>query len=223
MDKASKHQRGEQLFALRKLKICSTQIESKNIAGSVLKSVLRAIDDHGDVCWASSKTIADETCLAERTVRYAIAALKALGYISLDARSGRTSTMTINWDNITNPGTTPAQYAGVSAATTPAPRATTPAPRATTPAQYAYEAILKREKKRKRKFNPPKLEEIEAYCMQRKSSVDPNRFFDYFDAGGWKDSNGKPVSNWKQKLITWETHPKQTESTTESPSLLPLI
>ena len=50
------------------------------------------------------------------------------------------------------------------------------------------------------------LEEIKAYCKERNSTVDPKRFFDYFDAGGWVDGKGNPVRNWKQKLITWETH-----------------
>ena len=58
------------------------------------------------------------------------------------------------------------------------------------------------------RFVPPTLEEVVAYCAERKSSVDPRTFWDYFQTGGWKDSEGKPVKNWKQKLITWETHDK---------------
>lgn len=51
---------------------------------------------------------------------------------------------------------------------------------------------------------PPSREEVRSYCRGRKSPVDPDRFFDYFDAGGWIDSKGKPVQSWKQKLISWE-------------------
>lgn len=56
------------------------------------------------------------------------------------------------------------------------------------------------------RFTPPTLEEVKAYCEERKSPVDPVRFFEYFQTGGWKDSKGNPVRNWKQKLITWEKH-----------------
>ena len=56
----------------------------------------------------------------------------------------------------------------------------------------------------KKVFVPPTLEEVEAYCEERNSSVDPKTFFDYFTAGNWKDSKGNQVKNWKQKLITWE-------------------
>lgn len=59
------------------------------------------------------------------------------------------------------------------------------------------------------KFVPPTLEEVEAYAASRQSTVDPRRFFEYFntpDAQGrsWRDSKGNPVKNWKQKFLTWE-------------------
>ena len=63
--------------------------------------------------------------------------------------------------------------------------------------------------KKSKQFIPPTVEEVREYCLQRKSGVDPVRFWEYFDTGGWKDSEGKPVRNWKQKLITWETHSKE--------------
>lgn len=59
-------------------------------------------------------------------------------------------------------------------------------------------------KPKKQSFVPPTLEEVRAYCFERGSNVDPQKFFDYYEEGEWKDSKGKPVKNWKQKLITWE-------------------
>lgn len=63
--------------------------------------------------------------------------------------------------------------------------------------------------KKTKQFVPPTVEEVREYCLSRKSGVDPVRFWEYFDTGGWKDSEGKPVRNWKQKLFTWETHSKE--------------
>lgn len=53
-------------------------------------------------------------------------------------------------------------------------------------------------------FVPPSLEEVEDYCRQRGNDVDPRQFFDYFAAGDWMDRDGKPVRNWKQRIISWE-------------------
>lgn len=57
--------------------------------------------------------------------------------------------------------------------------------------------------KRKR-FTPPTLDEVRAYCLERKNNVDPQKFYDYFTASDWYDSKGKKVVSWKQKIITWE-------------------
>lgn len=52
----------------------------------------------------------------------------------------------------------------------------------------------------------PTLEQIQEYCKSRHNNVDAQRFFDYYEASGWKDSKGNKVKNWKQKVITWEKH-----------------
>lgn len=56
----------------------------------------------------------------------------------------------------------------------------------------------------KKGFTPPTIEEVIEYCASRGNNVDPYKFFDFYEAGEWIDSNGKPVKNWKQKVITWE-------------------
>lgn len=56
----------------------------------------------------------------------------------------------------------------------------------------------------KSKFAPPTLDEVKAYCEERKSPVDPVQFWNYFTEGNWTDAKGNRVRNWKQKLLTWE-------------------
>lgn len=61
------------------------------------------------------------------------------------------------------------------------------------------------EEKSKRKFIPPTLDEIEAYCKKRNNNVNPKQFFDYYNEENWCDSNGKKLKSWKQKMIAvWE-------------------
>jgi len=64
------------------------------------------------------------------------------------------------------------------------------------------------EGEKRKRFIPPTLEEVKAYVKERNSSVDPKRFFEYYETGKWKDAKGQPVRNWKQKLITWEKKDK---------------
>lgn len=71
---------------------------------------------------------------------------------------------------------------------------------------------LGKESKDKRKFVPPSLEDVKAYAHERGDKVDPQKFFDYYEAGNWIDSKGKPVRNWKQKMINWEDDKKKTET-----------
>lgn len=61
-------------------------------------------------------------------------------------------------------------------------------------------------KRGKKQFIPPTLEEVENYCKERNNNVDAKKFFDYFAAADWIDSKGNPVRNWKQKVITWESY-----------------
>lgn len=57
---------------------------------------------------------------------------------------------------------------------------------------------------RHKKFTPPSLSEVKDYVNARRSSVDPVKFHEYYETGDWKDKDGKPVKNWKQRLISWE-------------------
>lgn len=64
----------------------------------------------------------------------------------------------------------------------------------------------KKQARARKQFVPPTLDDVRAYVAERNSPVDPVAFWEYFDTGHWKDSEGKPVISWKQKLLTWEKH-----------------
>ena len=73
-------------------------------------------------------------------------------------------------------------------------------------------------KKRASRFTQPTLEEVQAYCIERGNSVDPQRFVDYYSSNGWKVGKN-PMKDWKAAVRTWErnngttvTKPKQTGS-----------
>lgn len=63
----------------------------------------------------------------------------------------------------------------------------------------------------KRKKTPPTREEVKAYFAEKGLSVDADKFYDYYNEGGWKDSKGETVKNWKQKALTWQQHEKPSK------------
>ena len=54
------------------------------------------------------------------------------------------------------------------------------------------------------RFNPPTVEEVKNYCLERKNSVNAERFVDYYAQQGWRLSNGNALRDWKAAVRTWE-------------------
>lgn len=52
-------------------------------------------------------------------------------------------------------------------------------------------------------FKKPTIDEIKAYCQERNNSVDPEKFYNYYESNGWKVGKN-PMKNWKSAVITWE-------------------
>lgn len=48
------------------------------------------------------------------------------------------------------------------------------------------------------------MEEVRDYCREKGyADVDPAFFVAYYAEADWHDRDGKPVKNWKQRVITW--------------------
>lgn len=72
----------------------------------------------------------------------------------------------------------------------------------------------------KKRFVPPKIDDINAYIAEKGLIVNGQVFLDYFTAGDWKDSEGKPVKNWKQKLISWDERDRRKRTIDAARGLL---
>jgi len=53
------------------------------------------------------------------------------------------------------------------------------------------------------RFIPPSLEEVQAYCKERKKGVNAEKWFNYYTANGWKVGKN-PMKDWKAAVRTWE-------------------
>lgn len=65
--------------------------------------------------------------------------------------------------------------------------------------------------KKSTKFIPPTQEEVIDYCNQNSLSVDPYYFYRYYTESDWHDAKGRPVKNWKQRMITWNANARAKE------------
>lgn len=55
----------------------------------------------------------------------------------------------------------------------------------------------------KKRFSPPTVEEVAAYCEERKNGIDPQRFWDFYSSKNWMIGKSK-MKDWKAAVRTWE-------------------
>lgn len=49
----------------------------------------------------------------------------------------------------------------------------------------------------------PTLEQVKAYCKERKNHVDPQAWFDHYSSNGWRVGRN-PMKDWQAAVRTWE-------------------
>ena len=60
----------------------------------------------------------------------------------------------------------------------------------------------------KNRFIPPTVEMVRAYCDERKNTIDPEQFIDYYESNGWLVGNKGKMKNWQASVRTWERNNK---------------
>ena len=58
-----------------------------------------------------------------------------------------------------------------------------------------------------KRFAPPSVEEVAAYCRERRNHVNPQQFVDFYASKGWRVGN-QPMKDWKAAMRTWEQRHK---------------
>jgi len=54
----------------------------------------------------------------------------------------------------------------------------------------------------------PSIDEIKEYCSSINSTIDPDKFYAYYESTGWISGKNTPVTNWKAKIDMWEINEK---------------
>ena len=60
-----------------------------------------------------------------------------------------------------------------------------------------------KDKNKDRVFKKPTLDNIRDYCISRNNNINPEQFYDYYEANGWK-INRNPMKDWKATVRNWE-------------------
>jgi len=60
---------------------------------------------------------------------------------------------------------------------------------------------------RNKSFVKPLLEDVAAYCQERRNGIDPAAFIDHYEANGWMVGKNR-MKDWRAAIRTWErSHP----------------
>ena len=71
---------------------------------------------------------------------------------------------------------------------------------------------------KKKPFKSPTVDEVKAYCLERKNSVDAEHFVDYYEARGWQLGKGS-MRDWKATVRTWEKREKSDRQAPARPDM----
>lgn len=52
-------------------------------------------------------------------------------------------------------------------------------------------------------FVPPSVRDVQSYCAERNSMIDPERFVDFYSSKGWMVGKNK-MKDWRASVRTWE-------------------
>ena len=61
----------------------------------------------------------------------------------------------------------------------------------------------------KKKFIPPTVDDVRAYCQERNNKVDPQKFVDFYSCKGWMVGKNH-MKDWKAAVRTWEKSSRQS-------------
>lgn len=62
-----------------------------------------------------------------------------------------------------------------------------------------------------KRFVPPSVDEVRAYCKERGNNIDAESFVDYYTSTGWLVGK-KPMKDWKASVRTWERNERRQDN-----------
>lgn len=168
---------------------------------------------HGDKdqwCCVSQSVLATWARTTERSVRRILDRLIEKGLIIKEVRNGEKGTYCaykvfeepITGEDIGSTGGEDTESTPPGHSVRP-PEDTASAPTSNNIYNNINNNIKENIKRKNEVFKKPTLEEIAAYIQERKSPIDPEAFYAFYESNGWKVGKN-PMKSWKMAVITWE-------------------
>lgn len=66
----------------------------------------------------------------------------------------------------------------------------------------------------RKRFVPPSVDEVEAYCTERGNHVDAAKFCAFYESKGWLVGN-QPMKSWQAAVLTWERRERKDRAEQE--------
>lgn len=68
---------------------------------------------------------------------------------------------------------------------------------------------------KRERFVPPSVEEVAAYCLERKNGIDAEEFTSFYSSKGWRVGRS-PMKDWRAAVVTWEKKRKNGRKETDN-------
>jgi hypothetical protein len=157
-------------------------------------------NDEGE-CFPNICSIARKARLGERQVHNILRDLKNDGVISIQKGGGRgvSNRYRIHTETLNSVSVKPDSVKPISVKST----TETLQSSSRNPA-ICNNAIRKnRQEPSRRSVHHPTLEDVTAYCRERRNQVNPQRWFDHYSSNGWRVGKNS-MKDWKAAVRTWE-------------------
>lgn len=153
-------------------------------------------------CWPDIDTIASLAGLGRTTTYKALDQLESHGLIKRVRRNSGNGRLS-NAYEVTNPSPSRELGSGpqVRLANSPSPSRELP----------SYEEDPLKKTQGRKRFKAPSVEDVSAYCNERKNEIDPQAFVDYYTQSDWKLTSGNRMKDWKAAVRNWENRRRESK------------
>ncbi len=145
--------------------------------------------------------LAKEVNLSEQKVRTALLHLQKSGEITITTQSKKTVVLVNNFDRYqTDHHESTEKQPEINRDAT------------ASPPQYKNnkKEKNKNEKERETRARIPSIDEVRAFCLDRQSKINPEKFFSFYEASGWQ-RGGQPIHDWKALVRVCEVREDEFE------------